>query len=154
MAAKTKNIMISACLLGCKCRYDGKDNLIKGVAELENNPNYKVISICPEQMGGLTTPRTPGEVYKDKVITSIGEDITHAFEKGAKKSLEIALSQNVQQAILKSKSPSCGYGEIYDGTFTRTMKKGNGFTAQLLAEHGIEILNENNYKQKLKKPGE
>ena len=151
MAAKTKNIIISACLLGCACRYDGKDNLIKDIADLEKDPQYKIISVCPEQMGGLPTPRTPGEIHQNRVITEKGNDITWAFNKGARQTLDIAISKDVHQAILKSKSPSCGCGQIYDGTFTKTLTKGNGITAQLLADNGIEILNEENYKQKLKR---
>ena len=97
-------------------------------------------------MGGLATPRPPGEIVRvdgdDKVINNMGEDVTNQYESGARQTLEIALKENVKIAILKAKSPSCGNEEIYDGTFTRKLIKGQGITVRLLRKNGIEVFSE------------
>ncbi len=131
---------MSACLLGNNCKYDGTNN--KNEKVLEYIKDKEVIPICPEILGGLPTPRTPSERLNNKVITKNGEDVTKNFNKGAEESLYLANLFGVKKAILKSKSPSCGNKVIYDGTFTHTKKEGNGVTAELLKQYGIEIITE------------
>ena len=136
-------ILVSACLLGCKCRYDGKLQQ-KNIAKFFSN-DYCLIPFCPEQAGGLPTPRIPCEIKNKKTFNKIGEDKTTEFYKGAEETLNICKIFNIKLAILKSKSPSCGFGEIYNGNFTNTLIAGNGVTANLLYENGLNIYNENNF---------
>ena len=133
-------IIVSACLAGVKCRYDGKDNANNKVMEMVKKGI--AIPICPEQLGGLQTPRIPAEIIKDKVINKKGKNVTAQFEKGAKEALRIAKLANCHKAILKQSSPSCGYGKIYDGSYTGRITKGMGLTARLLFQKGIVILTE------------
>lgn len=135
------NILISACLLGVACRYDGKSKEVERIKSLISK--YNLIPICPEQLGGLPTPRVPSERNGDRVINSEGKDVTYEYKKGAEEALRIAKIFNCSIAILKAKSPSCGNGEIYDGSFSKTLTIGNGITADLLLEHGIKVLTEN-----------
>ena len=132
--------VVSACLAGCKCRYDGKDNLCPKVKQLVEEG--RAITVCPEVMGGMTTPRIPSERKDDKVINSIGEDNTAYFVKGVEKSIEIVKEHNIKKAILKAKSPSCGNKYIYDGTFSKTLVEGKGMLAEKLTELGLEIYDE------------
>ena len=104
--------VVSACLAGCECRYDGKDNLCPKVKQLVEEG--RAITVCPEVMGGMTTPRIPSERKDDKVINSIGEDNTKYFEKGVEESVKLVKEHNIKKAILKAKSPSCGNKFIYD----------------------------------------
>lgn len=135
------NILISACLLGLRCRYDGKDkNFLEGIDKLMKN--HILIPICPEQMGGLSTPRDPAERVGNKVITRAGKDVTEEYVKGAEESLKLARLYDCKVAILKEKSPSCGSGKIYDGSFSKTLIDGNGVTAELLIENGIKVIGE------------
>ena len=129
--------LVSACLVGINCRYDGKNKLDKKLLKLFKQG--KLIPVCPEQLGGLTTPRIPAEQLGEKVITKDGQNVTENFIKGAKETLKIAKQFEIKEAILKSKSPSCGFGEIYDGTFSGKTKKGNGITADMLHKAGIKI---------------
>lgn len=137
-------IIISACLAGVNCKYNGGNNLDLRIKKLLTDK--KAILVCPEQLGGLPTPRVPCEivdsVYK-KVINKNGVDVTEQFIKGANETLKIANSVNAKYAILKSKSPSCGIGEIYDGTFSGKLISGNGITADLLIKNNIKVFNEN-----------
>lgn len=133
-----EKILVSGCLLGLDCKYDGGNNYSKEIDEFLKD--YDVIPICPEIMGGLPTPRIAAERLGDKVITKDGEDVTEEFNKGAEQILFLAKKYNVKKALLKAKSPSCGSGKIYDGTFTHTVIKGDGVTAELLKNHGIEII--------------
>ena len=141
-------ILVSACLLGENCKYSGDNNFCKKVTDLEND--YKIpgahpaelIPVCPEVLGGLPIPRKPCEIVLDEVKTDDGVSYTAEYKKGAAKALKIALEKNVDFAILKSRSPSCGKGYIYDGTFSHTLTKGNGIFAQLLIENGIKIFTE------------
>ena len=137
---KRKIILCSACLLGIKCRYDGKDKLIKKVIELSKKKI--LIPVCPEQLGGLSTPREPAEQKGKRVITELGKDVTQNFKKGAKEVLKLAKLFGIKEAILKQKSPSCGFGKIYDGSFSGKLIKGNGVTAALLKRKGIKIITE------------
>lgn len=133
-------ILVSACLLGEKCKYNGSDN--KNEVVLRFLEGKKYIPICPETMGGLTAPRLPAEIVKDKVIQKDGTDVTAFFEKGANLVTELAEKHNVTLAILKANSPSCGVGNVYDGSFTSTLISGNGITAQKLIKMGIAVKTE------------
>lgn len=135
-----EKILVSACLLGINCKYDGENN--KNNKVLEYLKDKEVIPICPEIMGGLPTPRVPSEIKDNKVITKENNDVTYNFVKGAEEVLYLAKLLNVKKALLKAKSPSCGVGEIYDGTFTHTKIKGDGITTRLLKENNIEVLTE------------
>ena len=135
-----EKILVSACLLGSNCKYDGTNN--KNQKVLEYIKDKVVIPICPEILGGLTTPRVPSERKNNMVMTQEGQDVTYNFNRGAKETLYLAKIFNVKKALLKSKSPSCGYGKIYDGTFNHKKIDGNGVTAELLKENGIEIITE------------
>lgn len=135
-------ILVSACLLGIDCKYNGKNNKNEKVIELLKD--HDLIPVCPEIMGGLQTPRTPSEIHQDQVITKDGRNVTKQYQKGAEETLKIAKLYNCKNAILKEKSPSCGCGKIYDGTFTGTLIDGDGITAKLLKDHGIKITGETN----------
>jgi len=133
-------ILVSACLLGTNCKYNGKNN--KNIKVLEYIKDKYVIPICPELFGGLSIPRIPSEIYNNKVIDKDGIDVTNYFMEGARKTLEIAKILNIKKAILKQKSPSCGCGKIYDGTFTGSITNGDGITTKILKENGIEVITE------------
>lgn len=132
--------IVSACLLGENCKYNGENNRNEEVIKFLRDREYK--KVCPEVLGGLNTPRIPAEIKKDKVISKSGEDFTEEFILGAKKTLEIAKKSNAKIAILKERSPSCGYRKIYDGSFNKKLIDGNGITAKLLLDNDIEILTE------------
>ncbi len=134
-------ILISACLLGLSCRYDGCGKDYAGIGSLHGL--CAMIPVCPEQLGGLATPRIPAERRGDRVVTAAGTDVTEQYERGAEQALRLAGQFGCRMALLKEKSPSCGCGRIYDGTFSRTLTEGNGVTAQLLLEHGIQVFGEN-----------
>lgn len=135
-----EKILVSACLLGIDCKYSGGNNLNEKV--LEYIKDYEVIPVCPEIMGGLSTPRPPSERIGDKVLNNQGTDVTNEYTKGALETLKLAKLFNVKKALLKAKSPSCGKGKIYDGTFTSTLIEGNGVTVDLLESNGIEVISE------------
>lgn len=135
-----EKILVSACLLGINCKYDGENN--KNDKVIEYIKDKEVIPICPEIMGGLPTPRIPSEIKDNKVITKENKDVTNSFYKGAEEVLYLAKLLNAKKALLKAKSPSCGVGEIYDGTFTHTKIKGDGITTRLLKENNIEVITE------------
>jgi uncharacterized protein YbbK (DUF523 family) len=132
--------LCSACLLGLKCRYDGKSKPHEKVINLAAKET--LIPVCPEQLGGLSTPRKPAERKSGCVITEDGGDVTANFENGAKQVLELAKLYNIKSAILKQRSPSCGCGQIYDGTFSGAIIDGDGITTKFLKENGIEVLTE------------
>lgn len=133
-------ILVSACLLGENCKYNGGNNENKEILELAKE--HTLIPICPECFAGLPIPRVPSEIKNGRVYSKNGEDLTDEFNDGAEKALYIAEESGCQIAILKERSPSCGFGKIYDGSFTGNIINGNGITAQLLYEHGITILGE------------
>lgn len=135
-----KNILVSACLLGVTCRYDGKEKYSKEILELKDN--YILIPVCPEIMGGLPTPRDPSEIQGDKVVTEKGQDNSQKFILGAQETLKLAKLFNIDTAILKSNSPSCGSSQIYDGSFTGTLINGQGVTTKLLRKNGIKVYSE------------
>ena len=134
------NILVSACLLGVNCKYSGKNNRNENVLRLAEK--HTLIPVCPEQLGGLPTPRYPSEICGGRVINNIGEDVTAYYEKGAGEALNIAKIFGCERAVLKARSPECGSKEIYDGTFTKTVIPGKGITAALLEENGIEVYDE------------
>ncbi len=142
-------IIVSDCLLGTNCKYNGGNNYNEGIINLANQ-GIEFVRICPEVFGGLSTPRKPSEQVGNKVLTQDGDDFTLNFINGAKKALDLAINNNCKYAILKAKSPSCGYQEIYDGTFTHKLISGNGVACERLLKEGIEIYNENNYCELLK----
>lgn len=139
-------IAVSACLVGKNTKYDGTNNYNKAVMEYLKDKEY--ILICPEVTGGLPTPRVPSERVKDKVINKENIDVTHNFVIGASKTLEELKKQNIELVIVKSKSPSCGYKQIYDGTFTGTIIEGNGVFTELAVKNGLKILTEKDIENK------
>jgi len=134
--------LCSACLLGIKCRYNGKSKKNRKVIELAKKEI--LIPVCPEQLGGLPTPREPAEIKGKRVFTKSGKEVTKNFQKGAEEVLKIAKLFGIKEAILKQKSPSCGLGKIYDGTFRGKLIKGKGVTASLLKKNKIKIISEEN----------
>ena len=133
-------ILVSSCLLGCNCRYKGDGCRNERVLKLKDK--HTLIPVCPEQMGGLETPRNPSERVNDKVLSNAGRDVTEQFRKGAETALFLAQLNHVDFAVFKANSPSCGKGIIYDGTFTGGKKEGNGMTTDLLLENGIPVYTE------------
>lgn len=143
-------ILVSACLLGINCKYNGGNNKNENVLNLIEK--YILIPVCPEQLGGLSTPREPAEIVggngsdvlsrEAKVVTNSGKDITQMFVKGAEETLKIAKMFKAKIAILKDGSPSCGVKHIYDGTFTHRIKSGSGVTASILKKSGMIVISE------------
>lgn len=133
-------VLISGCLIGLCCRYDGEQKRNKNIAALMEK--YYLIPVCPEQLGGLKTPRNPSEIREGRVISSDGTDVTAEYRRGAEEALKLALFFGCKKAILKERSPSCGFGKIYDGSFSGRLIDGNGVAAALLAANGIEIYGE------------
>lgn len=138
-------ILISACLLGCACRYDGKSKphpLAQALAR-----HGLVVPACPEQLGGLPTPRAPSEQQNDRVVSADGTDVTPQYRRGAEETLRLAALYGCTTAVLKERSPSCGSGQIYDGTFTHTLTEGDGLTAQMLKKKGVEVYGESQLEE-------
>lgn len=135
-----KSILVSACLLGASCRYDGKAKPVKKVIALKEK--YNLIPVCAEIMGGLPTPRIPCEIKNGRAINRNGEDKTAEYVRGAEEVLRLARLFGCDTAVLKSRSPSCGNGEIYDGSFSGRLISGDGICAELLKANGIKIFNE------------
>lgn len=133
-------ILVSACLLGVCCRYDGKSKPSEKILALA--ANHQLIPVCPEQLGGLPTPRPPAERQGDFVRKQDGGDVTREYRKGAEEAAWLYDLLQCDCAILKSRSPSCGSGMIYDGTFTGSFRAGDGVTAQLLKEKGIPVFSD------------
>ena len=135
-----EKLLISACLLGERCRYDGGGNFVPEAGELA--ARYELIPVCPEQLGGLPTPRAPSERVGERVLSRTGADVTEAFCQGAQRALAIARERGATLALLKERSPSCGCRAIYDGTFTGRVVPGQGVTAELLAANGLRLYSE------------
>ena len=135
-----EKILVSACLLGISCRYDGRSVPNDRVIAL--GEKYALIPICPEIYGGLPTPRTPSERVGERVLMKDGTDVTENYARGAEATLRFAEISGARYAILKAKSPSCGKGKIYDGTFTGNLVTGDGVTAENLTRVGINVLTE------------
>lgn len=134
-------ILVSACFLGIKCRYNGEINTNEAIASLTDK--YELIPVCPEILGGLVTPRPAAERLGEIVINKEGEDVTSYFKLGAERTAAIAVEHDCQQAVLKAQSPSCGCGIIYDGTFSGKKITGNGVAAEKLLAMNINVVNEN-----------
>ena len=141
---KTK-IIVSACLLGENCKYNGGNNKCDDIIALAEK--FEIIPVCPECFGGLPIPRVPSEIKDGRVYSKTGEDLTEAFLSGAEQTLSIAKEANAPCAVLKENSPSCGFGKIYDGTFSGNKIDGNGITAQLLYDNEIQIFGESQVKR-------
>lgn len=133
-------ILVSACLLGENCKYSGGSNKNEKVIAL--GEKHTLVPICPECFAQLLIPRPPAEIKDGRVFNKLGADITKQFRDGAEKALYIAEESGCRIAVLKERSPSCGFGTIYDGSFTGRTIRGNGITAQLLYDNGIIILGE------------
>lgn len=144
------NILISGCLLGLSCRYDGKSkgldpNLIEAL-----KARHTLIPACPEQLGGLPTPRNPSERIGDGIFMDTGEDVSAQYRLGAEQALYLARLFNCEAAILKERSPSCGSGSIYDGTFSGALREGDGVTAELFMAAGIPVYGESRVEELLR----
>lgn len=147
-------VIISACLLGRNCKYNGGNNRNRAVEKFADGRS--VIPVCPETEGGLTAPREPAERVGDRVMSRSGEDWTEYFRRGAQRAYRRASEQAetageiLEEAVLKARSPSCGCGRIYDGTFSGTCTEGNGCFAELLIRHGIPVRTEEDIEVKEK----
>lgn len=133
-------ILVSACLLGHNCKYNGGNNDDPAVHKFLEGKDFCVF--CPERSGGLPAPRQPSEIQGDKVLSKTGEDVTEEFRAGAEKTLAFCQRNHVTHAVLKARSPSCGVHAVYDGTFSDSVVPGMGVTARLLAENGIALMDE------------
>ena len=142
-----EKLLISACLLGENCKYSGGNNYDPLTEALRER--FELVPVCPERLGGLTSPRDPAERVGDRVLSRAGEDWTAAFRLGAEKALEIARQEGVTRAVLKERSPSCGCGAVYDGTFTGTVVPGDGVAAELLRGSGVSIRGESRIRELL-----
>jgi uncharacterized protein YbbK (DUF523 family) len=139
------NILVSACLLGVPCRYDGKSKPCESVIKLKEK--HRLIPVCPEVAGTLPTPRPPCEIVGDKVKNSRGEDKTREYTLGAKRALKLYKKFNCSLCILKEKSPSCSVKKIYDGSFSKTLIDGKGITGRLFLENNIKVLGESEIEE-------
>ncbi len=135
-----ETLLISACLLGVDCKYDGGNNALPEEALRKLREKYRLVPVCPEVLGGLTVPRAPCERLGGRVVNRVGADVTAAFQKGAEAALRIAEEQGCRRALLKARSPSCGSGGIYDGSFSGRLVPGDGVTAERLRAAGLEQL--------------
>ena len=140
-------ILISACLLGVCCRYDGASKPHPLAAALAER--HTLVPVCPEQLGGLPTPRPPAERRDGRVVTQSG-DVTEQYRRGAEETLELCKLFGCEVAVLKERSPSCGHGQVYDGTFSGALTAGDGVTAELLTTNGIPVYGESQIKALLK----
>ncbi len=148
MGGEGMRILISACLLGCRCRYDGASKPQPWIAALAER--HTLVPVCPEQLGGLSTPRPPAERCGVRVVTREGGDVTAQYRRGAEEALRLCRLLGCDTALLKERSPSCGSGAIYDGTFTGTVTAGDGVTAELLRKNGIPVYGETQADQLIK----
>ena len=136
------HILVSACLLGEPCRYDGTGRAEPALEALRAR-GHVLVPVCPEVLGGLPTPRPPAERQPDgRVVTREGVDVTAEYRAGAERALELAQKHGCTWAVLKERSPSCGFGQVYDGTFTRALIPGAGVAAELLSAHGLTVYGE------------
>lgn len=138
-------IIVSGCLMGCDCRYKGDNCKCEELLALAEH--HTLIPVCPEQLGGLKTPRDPAEIVGDKVISNKGNDVTYEYTKGAETALYIAKLNNADAVVFKANSPSCGKGIIYDGTFTGKKTSGNGIAAKMFLDEGYNVFTENEIQE-------
>lgn len=140
-----EKLLVSACLLGQAVRYDGASRPCKAVRELATR--FELVPVCPECLGGLPIPRTPSEIDTRsdalRVVSVDGEDRTAAFAAGAQRCVDVAIREGCAVAVMKAKSPSCGHGAIYDGTFTNTLVPGDGVATRALTSAGVRVICEN-----------
>ena len=148
MRVKRPGILVSACLLGVNCRYNGERKKLEGIERLMERA--ELIPVCPEILGGLPTPRPPAERVGDRVMNREGTDVTEAYQRGAEETLCLAELFGAHLALLKERSPSCGMGKIYDGSFQGRIVDGSGVTAELLSSHGISVYGESRIDELLK----
>lgn len=144
-----EHLLISACLLGFECKYSGGSNALDAAALAALRERFRLIPVCPESAGGLPTPRAPSERQGEKVVSKLGQDVTGEYRKGADTALYLARRYGCTRALLKERSPSCGSGAIYDGSFTGTLVPGDGTAAQALKAHGLKIYGEGDLEQLL-----
>ncbi len=142
-----KSLLISACLIGRDCKYSGGNNALDAETLSALREKYELIPVCPEADGGLPTPRDPSERVGGRVMSITGRDVTAQYKKGAEIALQSAKENGCEEALLKEKSPSCGAGEIYDGTFSMRLIPGDGVTAELLKANGIKVIGESGIKE-------
>ena len=142
-----ENVLISASLLGFACKYCGGSNKLSEQQLAALGERFRLIPVCPETAGGLPTPRDPSERLGDRVVSNQGRDVTEQYRKGAETALWLARRYGCTWAILKERSPSCGAGAVYDGSFTHTQVPGDGITARLLAANGIHVIGESQLDQ-------
>jgi len=140
---------MSACLMGVNCRYDGGGKLVPQLKELMELAH--IVPVCPEVLGGLTTPRTPSERVGDKVLMKDGTDVTAAFRRGADEALKLARLYGAEIALLKERSPSCGSGVIYDGSFSGSFAPGDGVTGETMKANGIAVYGESRIQELIEK---
>ena len=137
-----EKVLISACLAGINCKFNGENNLLDSGILDEISTKYHLLFVCPEVFGGLSTPREPAEMKGGLVVTKTAKDVSENFKFGAEICLKIAKLNGCKKAILKARSPSCGSGQIYDGSFTKKLIFGDGIAAKLLKENGILVFSE------------
>ncbi|MDX8397436.1 MAG: DUF523 domain-containing protein [Mariprofundaceae bacterium] len=142
-------ILVSACLLGEKVRYDGQEKQLNSAILLQWQLEKRLLVLCPEVTGGLPVPRLPAEIQGQKVMNIAAEDVTSAFELGANKTLELCHQHSIQMAILKEGSPSCGTSQINDGSFKKQKISGQGVTVRLLRKHAVRVFSENQLDEAL-----
>jgi len=139
-----EKLLISACLFGSNCKYSGGNNALDSTQLAVLKDKYSLVPVCPETAGGLPTPRIPSERLGERVIARDGRDVTENFFRGAELALVLARKCNCGKALLKANSPSCGNESIYDGSFSGKLVPGDGVTAQILKENGIDVFTEEN----------
>ena len=144
-----EHLLISACLLGFECKYSGGSNALDGEKLEALKESFRLIPVCPESAGGLPTPRPPSERRNGKVINKLGQDVTEEYRKGADTALYLARRYGCTRALLKERSPSCGSGAIYDGSFTGSLVPGDGVAAESLKAAGIRVCGESRIKELL-----
>lgn len=139
-------VCVSACLLGCNCKYNGGNNRSEQVIQFLKDK--EIVAVCPEQLGGLPTPRVPAEIVHDdlgqgRVMNKNGDDVDNAFRSGAALAAQKAVDEGATLAVLKANSPSCGVHHVYDGTFSGKLAEGRGVFAELLVAKGVPVIDEN-----------
>jgi len=140
--AERARVLVSACLLGAEVRHHGGAATIEHPILRRWREEGRVVSVCPEVAGGLSSPRPPAEIRGLRVVTSAGRDVTSEFEAGARTAARVACELGIRVAVLKSRSPSCGTGRIYDGTFSGRLVEGDGITAAVLRREGVQVFDE------------
>ena len=136
--SKKRKVLVSACLLGENCKYNGGNNYSEAVAQFVQG--REVVSVCPERLAGLGIPRTPIEIRGDRVISQTGEDVTDKLKTAVQEILSQIVGEDIECAVLKSRSPTCGVRQVYDGSFTGTLKAGSGVLAKALADSGLQVI--------------